>query len=319
MRPGGRILLEIGGDESVAHGDPDRLGPAGQRQQQRYFIGEPGGDGDLILREHQHAVVCRMLRIGALPIREGRSSAHGVARHVDRHRPERQPSGDDRVRLGRRLERQAPLRGLANQAEELLTARVQARRIRQITLPLDESARALERMPGEECRLATQPIVILGEIRGRGHGDRIQFADRAGAVAIRHVDLGGDECPRSGQRGARLRGDRRVLLLGRGDVARENPLLRAQQLVPVPILGRLRGQIRIRAGRIGMLAVLREALRPLRARSGGGSIRLDQAAAGRSQGERALSSSSRSVLQVILQRRGRSETAAIPCIPRFNA
>ena len=125
-RPCRRLQLEIRGDEAIAHGHADRFGSAGQRQQQSDLIGKFGGGGDLALRGHEHAVVGRMLRIGALPAGERRGGVHRVARSS---RPPPAPAPASRRPPGRSwaapsgTPRSAAAR---SQAEQFLAARAHA-------------------------------------------------------------------------------------------------------------------------------------------------------------------------------------------------
>ena len=106
--------------KAVAHGDADGLGATRQRQQQSDLTRKFGGDGNLVLRQHQHAIVGRVHGIRALPIRERRGRMHGIARHFHRDRPKREPTGHDGIGIRRGFQRGAALRRAANQREELL-------------------------------------------------------------------------------------------------------------------------------------------------------------------------------------------------------
>ena len=118
---------------------------------------------------------------------------HGIARHFHRDRPKREPTGQDGIGIRRGFQRGAALRRAANQGEELLAARTQARRIGEEALALEEGARAFDRVTREKGALAAQQPVILRKIRLRRHRDRVQLVNRARSVVLRQCDLRGDD------------------------------------------------------------------------------------------------------------------------------
>ena len=89
------------------------------------------------------------------------------------------------------------LSGAANKDEELFATRAHGGRVRQVAFPLDEGARALDGVAGQERTLAADPPIILCQVRLGGYGNRIQFVNGARAVVLRERDLGGDERARS--------------------------------------------------------------------------------------------------------------------------
>ena len=123
---------------------------------------------------------------------------------------------------------------------------------------------------------------------------------------------------------ARLGGDRREGLLGRRNVAREHPLLGAQELVVVAIRRLLRGEVRVRLRGLGMLACCCQALRMLLRETGAGCsgfIRLQPAKLTDSIAAKAMAATREDDARVVARGvaprtgRGRREIAAIPCIP----
>jgi hypothetical protein len=259
-----------------------------QRQKQRDLVGEAGGDRDLALREREHALIGRVLRIGLSPVRESGARAHRIARHLDGDGAEREPARGDRIRLRRSFERRAAQCRIAHQAEQLLTARFERGGVREITLALLERPHALDGVVHQKLRLAAQPVVALSEVGRSGSGGRVELADGRCAVAIREGDLRGHQRPRGGHR--RARGGRHggVRLLGGLNIARKHPLFRAEKLVIVALIGHLRREIAVHLRGVGVLALGGEALRVLEIRGGRrGLAGLHQAARrGQHQGRR---------------------------------
>jgi hypothetical protein len=104
MWPGIRILLQIGGDETVANRDAGRFGRARERQQQGDLIRECGRRDQLSLSRRQHAVGGRVLRVALTPTRERRTGVHRIAREFLGDRPQLEPTRNDRVGLQRYLQ-----------------------------------------------------------------------------------------------------------------------------------------------------------------------------------------------------------------------
>ena len=194
-----------------------------------------------------------MLRECALPIGQLRRGTRGIARHLGGDRAEREPPGDDRIGFRRGLQRCAALGRVAQEREQLLAARPQGLRVRNVALPLDEGARAFGRMPGEERGLAAQPPVALRELRRGRHRDGIELVNGRRTVPLGEGDLRGDQRPRGRHARARLGRNGREGLLGLSDVVREHPLLRAQELVVVVIPRRLCREIGVSLSRLGVI------------------------------------------------------------------
>ena len=278
------ILFEVRGDEPVAYRDTHGLGASGQRQQQRDLVGEFGGGRDLALREAEGTIIGRMPRKLALPVIEGGRRAQRVALQFDGHGRKRQPAGNDAVGLGGRFQRLCMLRGVAQFGDELVAAGTQARGIRQIAFALDERPGSVHGVTGQERALTADVPVILGEIRRRRHGDGIELLVGAGAVVFCEGDFGGDQRPRGGQFGARVRRNRRQRLPGLSHVTCGNPLLRAQQFIAVVIRRRCGGELRVGPGGIDVFALAGE-FRCVGLPVGGGFEGLDQGAGGGQQRE----------------------------------